>query len=145
MRPELRHPSIWKRAIALWSVLLLVVGSSWHICEMGGSQHCHPEKKAPANTWKPKCGGGLTCPCKPPQGAIYSVTGQFLTATPVSEPFEGTCLAKLMLGMPGSLAAPVELVTLVSRQASFTPSPTHSVAAPMLPQPPARGPPAVSA
>ena len=142
MRQEPRHPSIWKRTAAVWTVLFFLVASSWHICELGGRQHCHPVTK-PAKAWKPKCGGGIKCPCKPPKGVVYSATG-YLTVPPVSKSFDGTCLAKLLLGMPGGLAAPVEFVALATQRVWFLQAHFETPSTPSLPQPPARGPPLLS-
>lgn len=142
MRREPPHPTIWKRAIVIWLALLQVVAPTWHVCGLGGSTHRHADE-GQAKVWTPKCGGGPICPCVPPAGATVSSTGQDLSASD-KEHSHGTCLARLLMGMPGSLSASFNIVILNAQSTTFAPSLCPSPAVALMPQPPARGPPVAS-
>ena len=120
--------------------LVQLVAPSWHVCELGGTT-CHP-KHAKAEIWKPKCGGGKTCPCVKPPGAIVSLTGQVLDGH--DPPHHSTCLALLLMSMPGAIASAFALVLLLARRHSRAlPAFLPPSCAPLR-QPPSRGPPHLS-
>ena len=115
------------RAAILLLALVQIIAPMWHVCSMSGMT-CHdPEAQHSVQIWKPKCGGGLQCPCVKPAGALYSPTGQWYSA-PVDDAFHGTCLARLLMGMPGSVAAPFDFTVLFTRRTCFAPSSFQSPA-----------------
>ena len=131
------HP-LARTAVVLLALVQLIA-PSWHVCALGGSS-CHDSHQEQAQVWKPKCGGGLKCSCVKPEGALYSPTGQWISA-PVDDTFHGTCLARLLLGMPSSAAAPFHFAVSFSQRILFASSPIVLPTVAALPQPPSRGPP----
>ena len=131
-------PPLVRTAVVLLA-LVQIVAPSWHVCALGGSS-CHDPHQEHAQVWKPKCGGGPKCSCVKPEGALYSPTGQWISA-PVDDAFHGTCLARLLLGMPNSTVAPFHFTALFSQRTQFVPYSSTCPIVAALPQPPSRGPP----
>lgn len=138
--PLALHP-LTRAAIVLLA-LIQVIAPTWHVCALGGgTRHHAPEEKV--EVWKPKCGGGKKCPCVPPKGKLVSPTGASLSK-PADECPDTNCLARLLMGMPGSLAAPFDFISLATRRPAFASSLFVSPSVAFLPQPPSRGPPRAS-
>ena len=146
LAPPRLHP-LARAAIVLLAVLQ-VVAPMWHVCALSGSsgqhsQHERQKPQKPAPAWKPKCGGGLKCPCVPPKAEpapAASATKQQLSATE-KDHSHGTCLALLLMGMPGRVSASFQLAFILTPRTVFARLPFLPPAVALMPQPPSRGPP----
>ena len=138
-----RAPGPLFRLAVVLLALVQLVAPSWHVCELGGySCHTGHGRHAKAEVWKPKCGGGPVCPCVKPPGAIVSLTGQVLDGR--DTPQHGTCLALLLMSMPGAIAPAVAVALLLARRGTHALPPLLPFLCALLRQPPARGPPHLS-
>lgn len=116
MRPQC--PAYFSRSIPqqpLFRLMLVlfaflqVAAPLWHVCELRGACLDHKQQSAikALKPWKPECGGGRFCACKPPAGTTYSPTGYFLDGRPGA--FKGTCLARELMSMGRVHIAPLSL------------------------------------
>ena len=135
-----RAPGPLVRLAVVLLALVQLVAPSWHVCELGGYA-CHP-KHAKAEVWKPKCGGGPVCSCVKPPGAIESLTGQVLDGR--DSPGHNTCLALLLMSMPGAIAPAFTLALSTARRPARTLPALAPPLCAVLRQPPSRGPPPLS-
>jgi hypothetical protein len=125
-----------QRVALVLFALVQVIAPTWHVCEMSGRcADCPPGQTATVLSCHPPASqtaqAKRKCCIKKKHAAI--------SQRPL--PFDGTCLAKMLWAMPGSLVSPFDLQLL------FSPLPVTAVSQPKyfqpvaLPQPPARGPP----
>jgi hypothetical protein len=139
---------LWLRLTVVLLAVVQVVAPSWHICELGGNTGasypaCHvpgtPSAGAPT-------GGVLAAVTEQeitPEAAAALAAAPWLTGLP-EDCASSSCLARLLMGMPGSIAHSTALTVVFEDPQSPTVATLRLASIAALPQPPSRGPPAFS-